>query len=80
MSQYIGEAVGCKPTPAYDASQREADRAYWQPYVDIVSAETPGFDHEERREPKELVDPAVNIRRRPYDCGHYANRNLVLAA
>lgn len=80
METYIGQAAGCKRQPPYDHIQNELDKAANRPYLEACQLETPGFDHEERREPKRVNDPCVSLRSRPFSNYPPGTKNTMLAA
>jgi len=61
---FPGQAAGCKPM-SYNHEQNAKDDEARKPYLAILQLETPGYDYEERTEPK--TGRIANIRNRPCD-------------
>jgi hypothetical protein len=65
MPAWIGQAAGCREMTAFNVLRNAAEDAARKPYVDLCQLDTPGYDYEERLEPKR--GPIANRRNRPCD-------------
>jgi hypothetical protein len=64
---FSGKDSGCKQI-SYDHVDNEAADNARRVHIDILQLETPGYDHQERREPKTGL--IANVRNRPIGSAH----------